>query len=51
LGREVASILNEEKIAGKYNVEFKDRNLSSGIYFYTLQAGKYKQTKKLVLIK
>ncbi|HVO74569.1 MAG TPA: T9SS type A sorting domain-containing protein [Ignavibacteriaceae bacterium] len=51
LGAEVASIVNEEKIDGKYNVEFDGNNLSSGIYFYTIQAGNYKETKKLVIIK
>ncbi|MFZ1281305.1 MAG: YCF48-related protein, partial [Ignavibacteriaceae bacterium] len=41
LGREVATLVNEEKPAGSYNVEFRMQNLelSSGIYFYQLRAG------------
>ena len=51
LGREVATLVNEEKPTGNYEVNFNATNLSSGIYFYTLQAGKNIQTKKLVLMK
>ena len=58
LGNEVATLVNEEKPAGSYDVEFNShsglsgiRELSSGIYFYTLQAGRYTQTKKLILMK
>ncbi|HEX2866761.1 MAG TPA: carboxypeptidase regulatory-like domain-containing protein [Ignavibacteriales bacterium] len=51
LGSEVASIMNEEKPAGKYSVVFNAGSLPSGIYFYTLSSGKYSVTKKLVLLK
>ena len=53
LGREVATLVNEEKPAGSYNVEFRMQNLelSSGIYFYKLQAGSFVETKKMILIK
>jgi hypothetical protein len=51
LGREVATLVNEEKPAGNYEVEFNANDLSSGIYFYTLKAGKYLQTRKLILMK
>ncbi|MDZ7625244.1 MAG: M14 family zinc carboxypeptidase [Ignavibacteriaceae bacterium] len=51
LGREVATLVNEEKPAGNYEVEFNAKSLSSGIYFYTLQSGSFTQTKKLVLLK
>jgi photosystem II stability/assembly factor-like uncharacterized protein len=56
LGNKVATLVSEEKPAGSYEVEFSShsgfvRNLSSGIYFYTLQAGSYTQTKKLILMK
>ena len=51
LGREVATLVNEEKTIGNYKVEFNGSNLSSGIYFYTLKAGKFTQTRKLVLMK
>jgi len=53
LGREVATLVNEEKTAGSYNVEFRMQNLelSSGIYFYKLQAGSFVDTKKMILLK
>jgi len=51
LGKEVSSLVNESKSAGTYEVEFNAHNLSSGIYYYTLQAGSLIQTKKMVLIK
>jgi hypothetical protein len=51
LGREVATLVNEVKSAGKYEVEFTENNLTSGIYFYNLQADNYRQTKKMILLK
>ena len=51
LGREVATLVNEEKYFGKYNVEFNGINLSSGIYLYKIQAGNYSSVKKMILIK
>ncbi|MBK7500346.1 MAG: T9SS type A sorting domain-containing protein [Ignavibacteriales bacterium] len=51
LGREVATLVNEEKTIGSYEVEFYGNNLTSGIYFYKLQAGSFVETKKMVLIK
>ena len=51
LGREVATLVNEEKSAGRYEVNFDARSLSSGIYFYNLQAGSFSETKKLILLK
>lgn len=56
LGREVATLVNEEKPAGKYEIEFdshsdKNQNLSSGIYFYQLKAGDFIQSRKMILIK
>jgi photosystem II stability/assembly factor-like uncharacterized protein len=51
LGNEVATLVDEYKPAGSYEVEFDARGLTSGIYFYTLQAGSYTQTKKLILMK
>ncbi len=51
LGREVRTLLNEEKAAGSYTVEFSAANLSSGIYFYQLRAGEFIQTKKMVLLR
>ncbi|MBC8042843.1 MAG: T9SS type A sorting domain-containing protein [Rhizobacter sp.] len=55
LGREVASLVNAKQAAGSYKVNFNAARLSSGIYFYRLQAksaqGNFVQTKKMLLIK
>jgi N-acetylneuraminic acid mutarotase len=51
LGREVAVLVNEQKTAGIYNVNFDASRLSSGIYFYTLSSGSFKETKKMLLVK
>lgn len=51
LGREVATLVNEEKLPGRYTVRFDATNLSSGVYFYKLTAGNFVETKKLILIK
>jgi len=51
LGNEIATIVNEEKPAGSYEVEFDATYLTSGIYFYRLKAGDYVETKKMVLLK
>jgi hypothetical protein len=51
LGKEVATLVNEEKPSGNYEVEFNASNLSSGIYFYKLTSGNFSQTKKMILMK
>ncbi len=53
LGREVATLVNEYQQAGFYNSQFSIRNyqLPSGVYFYTLKAGTYVETKKMILAK
>lgn len=51
LGKEVITLVNEYKSAGTYEVDFNAKNLSSGIYFYQLQAGNYVQTKKMLLLR
>ncbi|MEP0862519.1 MAG: T9SS type A sorting domain-containing protein [Ignavibacterium sp.] len=51
LGNEVATLVNEEKPAGIYEVEFNASKLSSGIYFYKLSAGAFTDIKKMTLIK
>jgi Secretion system C-terminal sorting domain len=55
LGNEIATLVNEEKQPGTYEVEFNTSSIkhlpSSGIYFYQLRAGDYIETKKMVLIK
>ena len=51
LGNEVATLLNEEKPAGEYEVEFNAAGLSSGIYFYKLVSGSFSQTCKMIFMK
>jgi len=51
LGSEVAILVNEEKPIGRYEVEFDGSELTSGIYFYKLQAGNFIETKKMILLK
>jgi hypothetical protein len=59
LGNEVATLVNEEKPAGRYEVEFSAsggpassiKYPASGVYFYRLQSGGHTETKKMLLIK
>ncbi len=51
LGQEVATLVNTVKNAGTHEVSFNASNLSSGVYFYTLTAGGFTSTKKMMLIK
>lgn len=51
LGKEIATLVNEVKSAGTHKVNFDGSTLASGVYFYTLQAGKFSQTNKMILIK
>lgn len=50
LGREVATLVNELKEPGNYDVEFKSDKLSSGIYLYKMTAGIYSETKKMMVL-
>lgn len=51
LGNEVATLVNEYRNAGRNEVEFDASSLSSGLYIYTLKAGSYVSSKKMMLIK
>jgi hypothetical protein len=55
LGNEIATLVNEEKPAGSYEVEFSTglihQTLPSGVYFYQLRAGTFVETKKMILLK
>ncbi|MCW8812709.1 MAG: T9SS type A sorting domain-containing protein, partial [Chlorobium sp.] len=51
LGNEISTLVNEEKAAGNYEVDFIADGLPSGIYFYKLQAGSFVETKKMILLK
>ncbi|MCH8034272.1 MAG: T9SS type A sorting domain-containing protein [Bacteroidetes bacterium] len=56
LGNEIATLVNEHKLAGSYEVEFNSmglihQTLTSGIYFYQLKAGSFVETKKMILLR
>ncbi|HRB41009.1 MAG TPA: T9SS type A sorting domain-containing protein, partial [Bacteroidia bacterium] len=51
LGKEVATLVNEEKPSGHYEINFDASNLASGIYYYQLRAGEFVETKKMTLLK
>ncbi len=51
LGREVAKLVNQGKSAGSYEINFDASELTSGIYFYRIQAGNFAQTRKMMLLK
>jgi len=51
LGNEVSTLLNRYQDRGEYDVIYQADNLSSGIYFYTLSSGNFRDTKKLILLK
>ena len=55
LGSEIATLVNENKEAGKYSVEFSTENLStrigSGVYFYTIKSGSFIKTMKMIVLK
>ncbi len=51
LGREVAVLVNERKPPGMYTVTFDGSRLASGVYFYTLTSGEFRETKRFTLLK
>jgi hypothetical protein len=51
LGQRVQTLVNEMKPAGKYTIQFNASHLASGVYFYRIEAGSFKQVKKMLLIK
>ncbi|MDP4197331.1 MAG: T9SS type A sorting domain-containing protein, partial [Bacteroidota bacterium] len=51
LGREVTTLIDKEQNAGEYKVKFNASSLPSGIYVYTIQAGQFRDAKKLMLLK
>ncbi|NCS88169.1 MAG: hypothetical protein AUK34_08800 [Ignavibacteria bacterium CG2_30_36_16] len=51
LGNEIATLVNEEKPPGEYEVEFDGSGLASGVYFYQLKVGSFIQTKKMILLR
>ncbi len=51
LGKEVTTLVNEEKERGVYSITFDAANLASGIYIYQIQAGTFSQVKKMILLR
>lgn len=51
LGREIATLVNEQKPAGSYEVNFDASDLPSGVYIYNIKAGDYMDSKKMILLK
>jgi photosystem II stability/assembly factor-like uncharacterized protein len=51
LGKEIASLMNEDKSVGTYELTWNAENLPSGVYFYQLKAGDFISTKKMILLK
>jgi hypothetical protein len=51
LGKEVATLVNEDKKAGRFIVDFDGSSLSSGVYFFRFQVNNFIQTKKMILLK
>ena len=51
LGREVATLVSEVRPPGRHEVTWQARNASSGLYFYQLQTGAFRETKKMLLLR
>ena len=50
IGQKVKTLLNAPEPAGYHDIEFNGQNLSSSIYFYRFQAGKFNQVKKMIIL-
>ena len=50
-GKEVIILINEQRSAGNYTVSFDGANLPSGAYFYRLESGDFKETRRMILLK
>jgi len=51
LGNQIRTLVREEKAAGSYELKFDASNMPSGVYFYSIQAGAFTQTKKMILLR
>jgi len=51
VGQKVADLVNEQKVAGKYQVTWNANSLASGVYFYRLEVGDYSKTMKMMLLR
>jgi len=50
-GRLIYTLINEYKTAGRYEIDFNGKNLSSGVYYYKIESGNFSQVRKMILIK
>jgi hypothetical protein len=51
LGQKVATLINNEMNSGSHKIKFNASNLSSGIYYYKIEAGEFREVKKMILIR
>jgi|WetSurMetagenome_2_1015567.scaffolds.fasta_scaffold09564_3 hypothetical protein len=51
LGREVSTLVNEQKSAGKYSIDYNANNLTTGVYYYKLTSDNFSNVKKMILVK
>ena len=51
LGKEIARLINEEKPAGKYEVDFSVTGLASGVYIYRMKVNEFIESKKMILVR
>ncbi|MEL6824426.1 MAG: T9SS type A sorting domain-containing protein, partial [Calditrichota bacterium] len=51
LGQEVGTLVDETLQAGKYDIKFEARGLAAGLYFYRIQADRFVETRKMLLVK
>jgi hypothetical protein len=51
LGKEVETLVSRTQVAGEYEIHWNSNNLASGVYLYRLQAGKFVETRKMVLMR
>ncbi|HEX9658108.1 MAG TPA: T9SS type A sorting domain-containing protein, partial [Bacteroidota bacterium] len=51
LGRKVTTLVDDERVAGKYSIDWSAQNFANGVYFYRLQAGKHMEVSRLTLLK
>ncbi|MCH7963448.1 MAG: T9SS type A sorting domain-containing protein [Bacteroidetes bacterium] len=51
LGREIATLVNEEKPEGRYEVNFSSKGIASGVYIYRMKVNDFIESKKMILLR
>ncbi len=51
LGQKIETLLNKQKSAGLNKIEFKSKDLPSGVYLYRIEAGKHQDVRKMILLR